>query len=177
VAQFGKEMLSIGLSVGNASIESTTPTIASLPSDTLEEIQTLLSDTALTEDIAKQIDQKTLSLQDAMTLLRDAILSGTLKSDLDSSELTRLLNTINQALEPSSANAAPVTEDFVKNILSLKEENAGSSATDTVAEKPADAESINPSVETNEEPQTQSRFALAGKISKKLFGKCQKCIK
>lgn len=166
VAQFGKEMLSIGLSVGNASIESKTPTIASLPSDTLEEIQTLLSDTALTEDIAKQIDQKTLSLQDAMTLLHDAILSGTLKSDLDSSELTRLLNTINQALEPSSANAAPVTEDFVKNILSLKEENAGSSATDTVAEKPADAESINPSVETNEEPQTQSRFALAGKFLK-----------
>lgn len=120
-----KKCCQSGLSVGNASIESTTPTIASLPSDTQEEIQTLLSDTTLTEDIAKQIDQKTLSLQDAMTLLRDAILSGTLKSDLDSSELTRLLNTINQALEPSSANAAPVTEDFVKNILSLKEENAG----------------------------------------------------
>ena len=61
VAQFGKEMLSIGLSVGNASIESTTPTIASLPSDTQEEIQTQLSDTTITEEIAKQIDQKTLS--------------------------------------------------------------------------------------------------------------------
>lgn len=42
----------------------------------------------------------------------------------------------------------------------------GSSATDTAAEKPADAESIVPSVETNEEPQTQSRFALAGKFLK-----------
>lgn len=163
VARFGKELLLIGLSVGDASMEDAAPTIASLPADTQEEIATLLSDTALTDDIAKQIDQKTLSLQDAMTLLRDAILSGTLKSDLDSSELTRLLNTINQALEPSSSNAAPVTEDFVKNILSLKEENADTAATDTITEE-ADAESIEPNVENTEEPQTQSRFALAGKF-------------
>lgn len=166
VARFGKELLSIGLSVGSASIEETPKTIASLPAATQEEIASLLSDTALTDDIAKQIDQKTLSLQDAMTLLRDAILSGTLKSDLDSSELTRLLNTINQALEPASSNEAPVTEDFVKNILSLKE---GSDSTDSTMNEEtvsADSETIEPSVETKEEPQTQSRFAMAGKFFK-----------
>ncbi|MCD7825363.1 MAG: hypothetical protein LUH14_05300, partial [Clostridiaceae bacterium] len=98
VAGFGKTLLSIGLSTDNMTAQNQTgSTIASLPAQAQNDIAQMLSNTALTEDTASQLDQKTLSLQDALTLLRDAALSGTLKQPqgMSSTELASYLNQIN----------------------------------------------------------------------------------
>lgn len=170
VATFGKELLSISLPnfnttpANNTNIEGT---IAALPEQVQKDIVAFLSNTAMTDDIMEQLDNKTLPLQDAMTLIRDAALNGTitLPAQSDSATLTTELNTISQALEPMTAETPNITEDFVKNILTLE---SGTTPIETSSDSLPVTDNNEPVIEPQEqqdtEPQTQSRFAFASKL-------------
>lgn len=169
VASFGKNLLSIGLSSSTAAPAEMT--IADLPSQVQADILKMLSNTTLTEDAIQQLNDKTLSLQDALTMIRDAALSGTLTSP-DGENITALteqINRINQVLEPAADNPPVITEDFVKSVITLNkaEENAAqpavsenSEATDKNTEQTVPSQNA-----TGDSPEkTESRFAFAGRL-------------
>ena len=155
VAVFGKTLLSIGLS----SPETITApqTIADLPQQVQEDILKMLSNTAMTEDILAQLKDGTLSLQDALTMIRDAAMSGTLASPNgdDIGTLVEQLNQINQALEPAAENPPVITEDFVKNVITLNQ----AEETEILEIAPESAEEV-----AEETVKPENRFAFAGKF-------------
>ncbi|HBI63309.1 MAG TPA: hypothetical protein DDY31_19215, partial [Lachnospiraceae bacterium] len=156
VAAFGKSLLSIGLS--SPETTAAPQTIADLPQQVQEDIFKMLSETPMTEDALKQLREGTLSLQDALTMIRDAAMSGTLSSpDGDNiAALTEQLNQINQALEPAAQNPPVLTEDFVKNIITLnqaEEVEIKEPSPETIEEAPEEAAT-----------KPESRFAFAGKF-------------
>ena len=158
VAIFGKNLLSIALS--SAETPSVSQTIADLPQQVQEDILKMLSGAALTEDVLQQLKDGTLSLQDALTMIRDAAMSGTLSSPDENNlaVLTEQLNQINQALEPAAENPSILTEDFVKNIITLNQEEV---AENTEVPPNAAEELIE---EVAEEAKPENRFAFAGKF-------------
>jgi len=158
VAVFGKNLLSIALS--STETTSVSQTIADLPQQVQEDILKMLSGAALTEDALQQLKDGTLSLQDALTMIRDAAMSGTLSSPDENNieTLTEQLNQINQALEPAAENPSILTEDFVKNIMTLNQEEA---AENTEVPPEAADELIE---ETVKEAKPENRFAFAGKF-------------
>jgi len=155
VAVFGKTLLSIGLS----SPETITApqTIADLPQQVQEDILKMLSNTAMTEDILAQLKDGTLSLQDALTMIRDAAMSGTLASPNgdDIGTLVEQLNQINQALEPAAENPPVITEDFVKNVITINQ----AEETEILEIAPESAEEV-----AEETVKPENRFAFAGKF-------------
>ena len=155
VAVFGKTLLSIGLS----SPETITApqTIADLPQQVQEDILKMLSNAAMTEDILAQLKDGTLSLQDALTMIRDAAMSGTLASPNgdDIGTLVEQLNQINQALEPAAENPPVITEDFVKNVITLNQ----AEETEILEIAPESAEEV-----AEETVKPENRFAFAGKF-------------
>lgn len=154
VASFGKSLLSIGLS---SSSDTPVATIASLPAEVQEDIAKMLANTHLTEELAQQLDQRTLSLQDALTLIRDAALSGSLSlpEEMPPSALAEQINLINQILEPASSDTPLVTEDLLKNIASEAE-----------AEILTEEEAVQADAEpaTEDAAKSEGRFAFAGKF-------------
>lgn len=159
VAVFGKNLLSIALS--STDTTSVSQTIADLPQQVQEDILKMLSGTALTEDALQQLKDGTLSLQDALTMIRDAAMSGTLSSPDENNiaALTEQLNQINQALEPAAENPSILTEDFVKNIITLNQEEE---MTETTEVPPNAADEL--IEEVAEETKPENRFAFAGKF-------------
>lgn len=163
VASFGKNLLSIQLN--SLSSQPEPMTIAQLTEELQSEILQMLSDTPLTEDIVMQLNERTLPLQDALTLLRDATLSGTihLPEGETLSALTDQINHINRVLEPTLQNIPAVTENFVKNIAALK-------TTDAAAEPalPEEPEIMENPTRTDEaadaQGNTANRFSFAGKF-------------
>lgn len=156
VAAFGKSLLSIGLS--SPETTAAPQTIADLPQQVQEDIFKMLSETPMTEDALKQLREGTLSLQDALTMIRDAAMSGTLSSPDGNNiaALTEQLNQINQALEPAAQNPPVLTEDFVKNIITLnqaEEVEIKEPSPETIEEAPEEAAA-----------KPESRFAFAGKF-------------
>ncbi|MCI8339697.1 MAG: hypothetical protein HFH62_13635 [Lachnospiraceae bacterium] len=121
MAYFGKSMLSTALNF-SANEPGSMPTLADLPPEVQRDIAALLSKLPVTEDVLAQIENRTLSLQDAMTLIRDGAVGGSLSLPENSTaaELAQQLNHINQALEPNAGNPQTITEDYVKNAISLK---------------------------------------------------------
>ncbi|MDD7402904.1 MAG: flagellar hook-length control protein FliK [Butyribacter sp.] len=159
VANFGKSMLSIGLS----SSGSEPATIALLPSDVQTEIADMLSDTPLTEDITAQLNQKTLSLQDAVTLLRDAVSGGTIKlpQDTSPSVLASQFSQLSEILEPTVADTPVVSENYVKNILQLSTTDTSDvGAEENISNQTANAEQD----AENIEGKSENRFSFAGKL-------------
>ncbi|MBR1744228.1 MAG: hypothetical protein IJ733_20675, partial [Lachnospiraceae bacterium] len=126
VAAFGRELIGIGLLDANTSEFPVPPTIAELPGKVTEDLMNMLSNTPLTEDTMTQLENGTLSLQDAVTLLRDAAANGTLKipADISPEEFAAQLNHLTEVLEPAAKDSPVITEDYVKNIISLQEDTA-----------------------------------------------------
>lgn len=158
VAIFGKSLLSIGLSSSAATPQQT---IADLPPQVQDDILKMLSNTPMTEELANQLDNRTLSLQDTLTIIRDSALSGTLTLPEGNSPaaLTDLINQINQILEPAAADTPLVTEDFVKNIVTLNPDTELES--EAAKEQPLPPQE-NPETETTSK--TEGRFGFAGKF-------------
>lgn len=123
VAAFGKELLSITLTSEQSAM--TMPTLNSLPEDVKDTILQMLSHTPLTDDVMSQLESGKVSLQDTISLLRDSAMDGTitLPADTNSSAITEQLNLLQQVLEPVTEQNSFISEDFVKNIITLKEEN------------------------------------------------------
>lgn len=171
VAYFGKNMLSIGM---NFSANETTPmpVLADLPASVQQDVVSLLSGIPVTDDVLAQIENRTLSIQDALTMIRDAASNGTLTlpENSDAAEVAKQLTYINQVLEPSTGEPQMITEDFVKNAISLKKPEELILAeegehTQTSEGKEAPDASVN--VEKN--PTTsESRLGAAGKFLQNL---------
>lgn len=158
VASFGNSLLSIGLSSSASSQPQ--QTLASLPQQVQEDILKMLANTPMTDELASQLDDRTLSLQDALTMLRDSALSGTLTLPEGNTPaaLTELINQINQILEPA-ADIPAITEDFVKNIVTLNPD-----AESAAEELPK--QQLPPQEATKAEavPKAEGRLGFAGKF-------------
>ncbi len=158
VAAFGKSLLSIGLSSSNAGAPPAT--LASLSVSVQDEIMTMLSGASLTEDTVAQLQDGTLSLQDAMTLIRDAAANGTLTlpENLSSAQLAEQLTRLQQALEPLLSNPTVITEDSVKNSIQLNEAAVMETVEEQMEQNTADA------AEEDTAQKSDNRFAFAGRL-------------
>ncbi len=126
LSAFGEKLLSAALYDNTGSVTgSGTLTISQLPSGQMQELMDLLSNTPLTEDTIIQLEDGTLTVHDALSLIRDAITSGTIKlpdaiseSGMAKDILADKLFLINTTLEQAADEQAVMqqTEDSVKNI-------------------------------------------------------------
>lgn len=123
VALFGKNMLSIALQPDMTDTQKA-PVISQLPSAVYEDILSLLSDTLLSDDTLQRLQDKTLSLHQTLVLLNESAKNKTLApfDTQNPSELAEQLNHIEQLLNPSVEPSSVITEDYVKNALSIKSE-------------------------------------------------------
>ncbi len=118
---FGEKLLSVALYDNTAGTAgSGTPLISQLPSDQMQELMDLLSDTPLTEDTIAQLEDGSLTIHDALSLIRDAITSGTIKlpDGMTKEMLIDKLFLINTTLEQAADEQTVMqqTENSVKNI-------------------------------------------------------------
>jgi len=137
LSTFGGKILSIAL--GNAPVQSTAPQdsvlISQLPKEQMQELMDLLSDTPLTEDTMAKLKNGTLTVHDALAIIRGAIQDGTAKlpEGLDKEDATGRLLLINTALGPASDGQEIIqqTENSVKNIPVLDTGNVTEAGTGT----------------------------------------------
>lgn len=118
---FGEKILSIALYDGTGNTtNSDTPVISQLPNKQMQELMELLSSTPITEDTATQLENGSLTIHDALSLIRDAITSGTIKlpEGMAKDALTDKLFLINTTLEQVADKNTVLqqTENAVKNI-------------------------------------------------------------
>lgn len=168
MAYFGKNMLSTALNF-SANAPEGMPVLGDLPPEVQQDIAALLSKLPVTEDVLAQIENRTLSLQDAMTLIRDGAANGNLSllENSTAAELAQQLNRINQVLEPSAGNPQTITEDYVKSAISLKtaEELAGE-AQESAETNPEAAEDA--ATAKNQGTAPENRLGAAGKFLQSL---------
>ncbi len=168
MAYFGKNMLSTALNF-SANAPEGMPVLGDLPPEVQRDIAALLSKLPVTEDVLAQIENRTLSLQDAMTLIRDGAANGNLSllENSTAAELAQQLNRINQVLEPSAGNPQTITEDYVKSAISLKtaEELVGE-AQESAETNPEAAEDA--ATAKNQGTAPENRLGAAGKFLQSL---------
>lgn len=175
VAVFGKELLSIGLMNQDSTDIPTPPTISALPEEVTKDLMNMLSNAPLTEDTITQLENQTLSLQDAVTLLRDAAADGTLTlpEDISPEEFAHQLNHLIEVLEPASENTSVITEDFIKNIISLQPENRQAENDDAATETTEATKKNEPATEEQntspKEPQESDAKSSQAKPSNPFF--------
>lgn len=172
VAQFGETLLQITMPQDQTD-PSLMMTISSLSAEEQAELKQLLSGTAMTEETMQSLENGTLSLRDAMTMIRDAALDGslTLENDPKGEGLPGKLALIWKALEPTDGRSLQEIADSFRDTLSLKSTTAteadttgtaeASSAEETTANSPQDA-----AVSQNGSTQNSNSSALqfAGKL-------------
>lgn len=151
VAQFGETLLQITMPQDQTD-PSLMLTIGSLSAEEQAELKQLLSGTAMTEETMESLENGTLSLRDALTMIRDAAMDGnlTLENDPKGEGLLSKLALIQQALEPTDGRSLQEIADSFRDTLSLKATSAQeadvaadtavtSSAEDTAANSTQDA--------------------------------------
>lgn len=141
LSMFGEKLLSIALYDNTGSITSGAPVISQLPNGQIQELMDLLSSTPLTEDIIAQLEDGSLTVHDALSLIRDAITSGTIKlpDGMTREMLADKLFLINTTLEQAADKETVMkqTENSFKNIPVLEtledsdEESASEKAVQT----------------------------------------------
>lgn len=121
VAQFGETLLQITMPQDQTD-PSLMMTIRSLSAEEQAELKQLLSGTAMTEETMQSLENGTLSLRDAMTMIRDAAMEGTLtlENDPKGEGLLMKLALIWQALEPTDGRSLQEIADFLRDTFSLK---------------------------------------------------------
>ncbi len=123
LSAFGERLLSIALYDNAAGAGGTADgalSVSQLTASQMQELMELLSETPLTEDVIMQLKDGSLSIHDALTLIRDAIISGTAKmpEGVTQDGITNQLFLINMALGQGDGEEAVMqqTEDSIKNI-------------------------------------------------------------
>lgn len=163
VAAFGEQLLSIALfgdssALSDAGTLIQDQTLASLSPADWEAVKQLLADTPLTEAQQQMLQDGSLSLRDALILLRDAAAAGTLKlpPDCSQAEMLAKMNEITQTLgltEPEADPFAGVTSSLAADDSGLPPENLlNQEAEETAA------------AQTPEQEGGNSAFTLAGKL-------------
>lgn len=120
LSMFGEKLLSIALYDNTVNMTSGAPVISQLTDGQMQELLDLLSNTPLTEDVITQLEDGSLTVHDALSLIRDAITSGTIKlsDNMPKEALTDKLFLINTTLEQAADEETVMqqTENSVKNI-------------------------------------------------------------
>lgn len=175
LSAFGERLLSIALydnAGGTGSMPDGTLSVSQLTASQMQELMELLSETPLTEDVIAQLKDGSLSIHDALSLLRDAIISGTAKmpEGITQEGITDQLFLINMALGQGDGEEAVMkqTEDIIKNIpvadanitTEAEEETTGSNKADN---NPGNAEITEGQAE-NTADKAGSRFNFANKF-------------
>lgn len=175
LSAFGERLLSIALydnAGGTGSMPDGTLSVSQLTASQMQELMELLSETPLTEDVIAQLKDGSLSIHDALSLLRDAIISGTAKmpEGITQEGITDQLFLINMALGQGDGEEAVMkqTEDIIKNIpvadanitAEAEEEITGSNKADN---NPGNAEITEGQAE-NTTDKAGSRFNFANKF-------------
>ncbi len=175
LSAFGERLLSIALydnAGGTGSMPDGTLSVSQLTSSQMQELMELLSETPLTEDVIAQLKDGSLSIHDALSLLRDAIISSTAKmpEGITQEGITDQLFLINMALGQGDGEEAVMkqTEDIIKNIpvadanitAEAEEETTGSNKADN---NPGNAEITEGQAE-NTTDKAGSRFNFANKF-------------
>ena len=173
VARFGETLLQITMPQ-----EQTDPslmlTISSLSAEEQAELKQLLSGTAMTEETMQSLENGTLSLRDAMTMIRDAAMEGTLtlENDPKGEGLLAKLALISQTLEPTDGRSLQEIADSLRDTLSLKSSPAQEAEVNTSTTEASSAEESaanpaqDPAVSQDGNPQNSNGSALqfAGKL-------------
>ncbi len=175
LSAFGERLLSIALydnTGSTGSMPDGTLSVSQLTASQMQELMELLSETPLTEDVIAQFKDGSLSIHDALSLLRDAIISGTAKmpEGITQEGITDQLFLINMALGQGDGEEAVMkqTEDIIKNIpvadanitAEAEEETTGSNKADN---NPGNAEITEGQAE-NTTDKAGSRFNFANKF-------------
>ena len=177
VAAFGEKLINIlfhAFEDGNNITQ--TPTISFLTDAQHKELLDILSNTAMTEDTLEQLENGTLSLHDALTMLRDSAGSKTLvfgDSVNATNELFQqtLLN-IDSTLESATDISELKNSDLFKNIPTLNEitetdeasENPEIADTDTPENKNAQEEIEDAATETTNDTVSENKMGFAAKF-------------
>lgn len=160
VAKFGETLLQLTLT--NENPLSSPLLINTLSGEELTELRLLLSDTAMTEDTLQALNNGTLSLREALTMLRDSALSGTLHlpENTSSDALAERLAQIAQTLEPVNQQTSTEIRDSFQSVLSLQESDESSIHPEEAANAPiAEATPENSTTTENTSP-----LSFAGKF-------------
>lgn len=176
VARFGETLLSMTLSPDSLQSTPTVLTLSSLPEETQAEILKLLSGTAMTDDTLQLLENGQLSLRDALSMIRDAAVDGTLQlpEGFPKEELIRILTLIDQTLNPSSTLSASEATDSYQALLSLQKlPSGGETGVNQTDDAPENQNTLQNNTATPEDGATPSaesehRFAFAGKFLQSL---------
>lgn len=154
VAQFGKTLLQITMPQESAELPLFL-TIGSLSPEEQAELKQLLSGIAMTEETMQSLEDGTLSLRDALTMIRDAAMEGSisLENDTNGEGLLSKLALIQQALEPTDGRSLQEIADSFRDTISLKSTVAQEGETAAGTTEPSSGE--NSAAETQEAPASQ----------------------
>ena len=177
VAAFGEKLISILFqSFGEKNNMANSPSISFLTDSERQELMDILSNTAMTEDTLEQLENGTLSLHDALTILRDSAGSKSLvfpDGTNPTNELFQqtLLN-IDSTLESATDISKLKNTDLFKNIPTINENapiNETTEISDTaeaseVSESAGNADDLSENTVTPNNTSPDSKIGFAAKF-------------
>lgn len=167
VAQFGETLLQIIMPEDQA---NTIPllTISSLTTEEQAELKQFLSGIPMTEETMQSLENGTLSLRDALTMLRDAAMEGTLvlEKDTDGEGLLSKLALMEQALEPADGRTIQEIQETLRNTVTLTRDSTPETAeTLPTEEEPTEQTATETTPKENAAPNNSgSALQFAGKL-------------
>ncbi|MCH5269091.1 MAG: flagellar hook-length control protein FliK [Lachnospiraceae bacterium] len=155
VARFGEQLLQI--TQGTAADLPTALTISALSPEERAALAELLSATPLDEETFQALEQGTLSLRDAMTLLRDSAANGTLSlpEGVNKEAFAQELALLAQTLEPAAELSTADMSNSFHNIFTLQEEALLENAAENIEEEIVD-ENVGKAVSEDNASATQA---------------------
>lgn len=174
LSAFGERMLSIAL-YGSTGAQGSQADISQLSTGQMQELMEMLSKTPLTEDTIAQLKNGTLTVHDALSLIRDAITQGTVKmpEGITQEDIKGQLFIINMALGQGDGEEAVIkqTQDIIDNmqeavsVTENTEETIDGSGKETVPGKlPGQEEITEEQTAQDNNGKTGIRFNFAGKL-------------
>ncbi len=174
LSAFGERMLSIAL-YGSTGAQDSQADISQLSTGQMQELMEMLSKTPLTEDTIAQLKNGTLTVHDALSLIRDAITQGTVKmpEGITQEDIKGQLFIINMALGQGDGEEAVIkqTQDIIDNmqeavsVTENTEETIDGSGKETVPGKlPGQEEITEEQTAQDNNGKTGIRFNFAGKL-------------
>lgn len=181
VAQFSETLMRITMT-GDQTDTVNLLTTGTLSMEEQTELQHLLSGTVMTEETAQALENGTLSLRDALTMIRDAAIDGTLslKNDPQNRALVDKLILIEQTLEPANGQTEQQMQDSFRNILTLQNSvpDADGEAGENMESQPSTAEAKTipaENISTADNP-SQNGNSSALQFAGKLFHSFQETV-
>ncbi len=174
LSAFGERMLSIAL-YGSTGAQDSQADISQLSTGQMQELMEMLSETPLTEDTIAQLKNGTLTVHDALSLIRDAITQGTVKmpEGITQEDIKGQLFIINMALGQGDGEEAIIkqTQDIINNmqeavsVTENTEETIDGSGKEAVPGKlPGQEEITEEQTAQDNNGKTGIRFNFAGKL-------------